>query len=250
MVTDDDDGALLQRQARALGHPTRHAIFRLIDGAERPPGVRELADALGLHHSAVRQHLVLLTGSRLVIEEREAVTGRGRPRSVYRRAPGVLGVWGSENHFERLAAMLVDAMRSRAEPREVGREAGRAIAVSPATQSGFRHSTAVDALTDLVAVHGFEPVPAGTAEAPELVLGRCPYASLATAAPEVVCELHRGLAEGMAEALPCAGPVEVVTIVRKKPVEGGCRVLLRPRARPATGPNIDSGDPKKGSGPG
>lgn len=243
-----DDGTLLQRQARALGHPTRHAIFRLIDDAPRPPGVRELAGELNLHHSAIRQHLVQLTAARLVLEEREAAGGRGRPRSVYRRAPGVLGVWGTENHFERLAALLVDAMRSRAQPREVGRQAGRDIVVSPAAQTGLRRGTAIDSLTDLVAVHGFEPEPAGTPEAPELVLGRCPYASLATVAPEVVCELHRGLAEGMAEALPCASAVDVVTIVRRNPVEGGCRIVLRPR--PEVAPIYDSEESKKPSGRG
>lgn len=228
---NDEDGGRLLRQARALGHATRHAIFQLIDGADEPPGVRELADALGLHHSAVRQHLAQLLEADLVLEERDAVVRRGRPRQVYRRAPGVLGVWGSENHFERLAALLLDAVRTRAEPRAVGRDAGWAVATSPAEQEAARGRRAYDVLTDLVAAHGFAPVQAGPPSAPELVLERCPYASLATAAPDIVCELHRGLAEGMAEGLAgCEGPVRVVKLLRRDPVVAGCRLVLRPAA--------------------
>ncbi|HET7487822.1 MAG TPA: hypothetical protein VFJ85_07830 [Acidimicrobiales bacterium] len=225
-----DEGERLQRQARALGQPTRHALFRLIDQAPEPPGVRELATTLGLHHSAVRQHLALLIGAGLVLEERDPVVARGRPRSIYRRAPGVLGVWGSENHFERLAALLLDAVRTRDEPRLVGRDAGRAITGSPAGQSASAGRAAFDVLTDLVAAHGFAPLQAGSPAAPELVLTRCPYASLAAVAPDVVCELHRGLAEGIADNLPCDQPVEVVALVRRDPVVAGCRLLLRERA--------------------
>lgn len=221
---------LLQRQARALGDPTRHAIFRLIEEAADAPGVRQLADALSLHHSAIRQHLAKLVGAELVVETRLQPVGPGRPRSVYSRAAGVVGVWSTDNPFERLAALLVDALRSGTSPRAAGREAGRAVARSEVVGPGAATRPALDVLTGLVAAQGFEPTLDETGDRPALVLGRCPYASLAVAAPEVVCELHRGLAEGMAEALPCGASVDVVGLTRVDPLAGGCRVELRPRA--------------------
>lgn len=226
MTGSSDDGRL-QQQARALGDPTRHAIFRLIDSSDEPVGVRELAGAVGLHESAVRQHLAKLVGAELVLEARTAPVGPGRPRSLYRRAPGVLGVWGTENPFERLAALLIDVLRSGTDPRQAGREAGRAIAASPSVQTTAGRPAA-PVLAELVAAQGFEPR-LSEGPRPEIVLGHCPYASLATVAPEIVCELHHGLAEGMADALVADEPVEVRDLVRRDPQQAGCQVRLRPR---------------------
>lgn len=228
MTAAGDDG-LLQRQAQALGDRTRHAIFRMIEEAVEPLGVRELTEALGLHPSAIRQHLAKLVGAELVLEDRTVASGPGRPRSLYRRAPGVLGVWRSDNPFERLAALLVDVVRSGGDPRAAGREAGRAIAASPSVAAD-RAVRAVDALQEMVAVQGFQPVVADEGGTSALVLGHCPYASLAATAPEVVCELHHGLAEGMADALTCAEPIEVTGLARRDPRDAGCRVTVRPRA--------------------
>ena len=50
----------LQLQARALGDPTRHELFRYIADAGRPVDVAELTKHLGLHHNAIRQHLAKL----------------------------------------------------------------------------------------------------------------------------------------------------------------------------------------------
>ena len=50
----------IQEQARALGDPTRHAIFRYILDSGAPVGVGELTSHFGLNHNAVRQHLTKL----------------------------------------------------------------------------------------------------------------------------------------------------------------------------------------------
>ena len=52
--------SVLQTQARALGDPTRHELFRYIVDAGRPVDVVELTEHLGLHHNAIRQHLAKL----------------------------------------------------------------------------------------------------------------------------------------------------------------------------------------------
>ena len=67
--------AHVQREARALGDPTRHRLFRYIADAPEPVGVAELTSHVGLNHNAVRQHLAVLKEAGLVREETE--TGPG-----------------------------------------------------------------------------------------------------------------------------------------------------------------------------
>jgi len=50
----------LPLQARALGDPTRHEVFRYIADGARSVDVAELTEHVGLHHNAVRQHLAKL----------------------------------------------------------------------------------------------------------------------------------------------------------------------------------------------
>ena len=62
----------LQEQARALGDPTRHAIFRYLADAGTPVDVAELTEHFGLNHNAIRQHLAKLVHAGLVTEGRAA----------------------------------------------------------------------------------------------------------------------------------------------------------------------------------
>ena len=50
----------IQREARALGDPTRYRLFRYIVEAGHPVGVAELTEFIGLNHNPVRQHLAIL----------------------------------------------------------------------------------------------------------------------------------------------------------------------------------------------
>ena len=68
--------ATMQEQARALGDPTRHAIFRRIADAGRPLGVAELNEHFPLNHNAIRQHLAKLVSAGLVVESKST---DGRP---------------------------------------------------------------------------------------------------------------------------------------------------------------------------
>ena len=84
----------IQEQARALGDPTRHAIFRYVLDAPDPVGVGELTDHFGLNHNAVRQHLTKLVAADLVLEGRAATTGRSRPRLTSTVDPAAESRWG------------------------------------------------------------------------------------------------------------------------------------------------------------
>ena len=220
----DRDGGV-QRQAKALGDPTRHAIFRIVADAAGPIDVAALTAQFGLNHNAIRQHLAKLCEAGLVIEEVAAPSGPGRPRLQYRPALAVDSDWGIPSPYEALSVMLVEMLRSGRNPREVGAETGRRMAADlPDT------GDPVDRLEINAARQGFEPRRVERRSSIDLVLDRCPFQTAATAAPEIVCQLHRGLAEGIAEAT--GGSVEVANLVTRDPHRAGCRLKLTRRPDP------------------
>jgi predicted ArsR family transcriptional regulator len=207
------------RQAKALGDPTRHAIFRAVADAARPVDVSTLTARCELNHNAVRQHLAKLCAAGLVIEEVGPASGRGRPRLQYRPALVTSGGWGIASPYEHVAVMLVEALRSGRSPREVGAEAGRQLAT---TVPGSTDT--VDRLEIIAAQRGFEPRRVERRGSVDLVLDRCPFQVTATIAPDIICQLHLGVAEGIAEAT--GGSVEVTELVARDPRRAGCRLKL------------------------
>jgi DNA-binding transcriptional ArsR family regulator len=119
----------LQEQARALGDPTRHAIFRRVADAGRPIGVAELNEHFQFNHNAIRQHLAKLVDAGLVVESAVAGPGRGRPRLVYTIDPSVEGQWGTTGPYERLSRLLVEIISTGLDPDEVGRRAAEQFRV-------------------------------------------------------------------------------------------------------------------------
>jgi predicted ArsR family transcriptional regulator len=214
---------LLQRAARALGDPTRHRIFRHIAGAPGPVGVAELTDLLGLNHNAIRQHLAVLMDAELVVEEVEARRRPGRPRHLYRLNPEARGTWGTEGPYELLASLLSEALRSGEDPRTIGRRAGRRRAqnLRPVPDS-------LAALEEDLRASGFRPKRsvAGGGDGCCFVLGRCPFSEVASTDPDIVCQLHLGMVEGLVEEM---GEHAEVDLVAEDPHRAGCRIALRPR---------------------
>jgi predicted ArsR family transcriptional regulator len=207
----------LQQQARALGDPTRHRIFRYVVDAGRPVGVAELTDFLRLNHNAIRQHLAKLVDADLLLESTVPTGGQGRPRLVYEPNPAADSRWGAVGPYERLSLLLTEVIRSGDSPEEVGRRAG----------SRFRRDTepdgAVEALETAMTHLGFEPEVRRRGRSVDCVLGNCPFAAAALADRDTVCALHLGLARGITEL----ADVEVDELVIKDPRKAGCRIRMR-----------------------
>lgn len=220
--------ALLQRRARALGDPTRFRIFRCIVDSPEPLRVAEITEQLRLNHNAIRQHLAKLREAGLVREERVSGDGPGRPALQYRLATEVAGTWGTASPYEDLARLLLELHKSGRSPREVAADFGRNL-VPPRSSS-----RSLEYLEAEMARRGFEPHRREQADEVELVLGRCPYAALAATDPDVVCEMHLGLAEGIVEA--AGADLEITTLVARDPAQAGCSLSLRyiqPASEPA-----------------
>jgi len=206
----------VQEQARALGDPTRHAIFGHIVEVGRPVGVAELTDLFGLNHNAIRQHLTKLVAADLLVEGRAPSSGRGRPRLAYTIDPAAGSRWGATGPYERLSLLLSEIIRSGETPVEIGRRAGRR---EPIERSDDRGSA--EALEQVMARSGFEPVMHQRGSEIDMVLQACPFASTALAAPDVICELHHGIAAGAAEQV---GGIVVDDLVATDPRRAQCRL--------------------------
>lgn len=215
----------LQREAKALGDPTRHRLFRYIADAPGPVSVSELTRYAGLNHNAIRQHLAVLKAAGLVIEEVERRGRPGRPRLLYRLHPEAAGEWGTPGAYAWLAGLLSAAVRRKQSPRQAGRQEGHRRAAELAG-----HGNPVELLHEEMSRRGFRPARAGHDGRIEFVLGRCPFAEVAAADPETICELHLGLAEGLTEGL---GDLTVERLVVKEAHRAGCRLKLR-RTAPAS----------------
>ncbi|MCA1702977.1 MAG: helix-turn-helix domain-containing protein [Actinobacteria bacterium] len=214
----------VQEQARALGHPTRHAIYRFVVDAGRPVGVAELTAHFQLNHNAIRQHLAKLVDAGLVLEHLAEVTGPGRRRLLYGVNPAVGSAWGPSGPYERLSLLLSEMIRTGDGPVEVGRRAGRAAQVSP--------SVPVNTVADIAGAmeaQGFDPAVRTIKGRTDVVLQTCPFQSTALADPDIVCRLHLGMAEGLAQDTD----VVVEELVAHDPRRANCVLRIRPRKQSA-----------------
>ena len=212
------DDLFLQRQARALGDPTRYRIFRYVADAPAPARVAAMAAHFGLNHNAVRQHLAKLCAAGLLVEDQAPQGGPGRPALEYRLAPAAAGSWGTPGPYAQLAELLLELLQTGESARDVGARAGRRL-LPPAGAGPVEHLEAE------MARRGFEPRRRERGSRIEIVLDRCPFEAVAAQDPDVVCELHRGLSEGIVEAT--GSPVEVTDLVRHDPRRAGCRIVTR-----------------------
>jgi predicted ArsR family transcriptional regulator len=215
----------LQEQARALGDPTRHAIFRYLADAESPVDVAELTKHFGLNHNAIRQHLAKLVKARLVTEAQAPISGRGRPRLDYRVHPGADSRWGANGPYERLSLLLSDMLRTGDSAEEVGRRAGRRQRLGTEVADD-----PVGVVVDAMERQGFEPSVRARGDRVEIVLRTCPFETTALADPDTVCAIHLGMAEGIAEQTD--GQIAVDDLVRHDPRRANCRLHMHLEPNP------------------
>lgn len=209
---------LFQAQARALGEATRYRIFRYVVEAGGPVGVAAITAHVGINHNSVRQHLAKLCSAGLLVEDIARSGGPGRPALTYRPAPLTTALSGAPSPYEALAVLLVEILNG-GDPGEVGRAAGRrAVAGAEAGADGL------DVIESELARQGFHPVRQESGTAVELVAARCPFESAAVLNADVVCELHRGMTQGMVEAL--GRDVLHVGLFPNEPRTAGCRLQL------------------------
>jgi predicted ArsR family transcriptional regulator len=208
----------LQQQARALGDPTRHSIFRYIADSDRPTDVSEMTAHFRLNHNAIRQHLAKLVDAGLVVESTAKTGGRGRPRLEYVVDPTADGRWGLTSAYERLSVLLTEMIHNGESPVEAGARAGRDHQVDASSAE-----QALGGITAAMARYGFDPEVRQRRDRTEIVLRHCPFESAALTDPDTVCSLHLGIARGLAEGTPLV----VEDLIRRDPRRANCLLRLR-----------------------
>jgi predicted ArsR family transcriptional regulator len=191
---------------------TRDRIHAALLEAPQPMTVADLAAVIGAHRTVIAQHLDSLERAGRVIRRQRAPVGRGRPATVW--------LAGADDPYRSLAGWLASAAAAGIPPAEAGRRVGRTLV------DGLVDSTEVVDRIEHEAVRiGFAPTRDRTdGDRITLRLDRCPFAELAAADLSVVCEVHLGLAEGMAAAAPT---VQIDGLTIADPHRGGCVLHLR-----------------------
>ena len=188
---------------KALGDETRYAMYEELARSTAAMSAQDLADRLGLHPNTVRLHLDRLREAGLVDVEQVHRGTVGRPQHLYFLAAGAPGL-GFDPPAHALLAGLLAALAEH-----VGADAHDATRTGTTwgLEAGRRTRTqsCVRALESELARLGFEPAvetgPGVGEGATRIEFLHCPFRELAEAYPELVCNLHRGLCEGVIEAV-------------------------------------------------
>ncbi len=183
---------------KALGDETRYAMYRELASATVPLCAQDLADRLGLHANTVRLHLERLREAGLVDVEAVHRGTVGRPQHRYSLAPGAPGL-GLDPPAHVLLAGLLAALAERvgAVPDDAA-DTGFAWGVEAGKRT--RSRSCLRALQSELTQLGFEPATDQESDtATRIDFLHCPFRELAEAYPELVCNLHRGLCEGVVD---------------------------------------------------
>lgn len=224
---------------KALGDNTRYAIYLELARSPAPRSTAEVAESLDLHPNTVRPHLERMRDVGLLALGTESRGDVGRPQHLYSLAPDAPSLGLEPRPMPLLARMLAQVAASvgveAEEAAQVGREQGRQSVPSPVLLAEGTDdadysddddeetlSPCVEALAVELARLGFDPAVAGDGEAATVAFTHCPFAELAQAHPEIVCQLHRGMVEGFVEARGGAVVEQFGTLLDRQP----CRVEL------------------------
>jgi len=209
---------------KALGDETRFSMYRELAGSTRGCSAQELADSLGLHANTVRLHLDRLRETGLVEAEAMHRGTVGRPQHLYFLAAGAPGL-GFDPPAHALLAGLLAALAEH-----VGADAADATRIGHDWGSDAgrrtRSQSCVRALEAELGQLGFEPaLETQFGSAPDvsrIEFLHCPFRELAEAYPELVCNLHRGLCEGVVDAVGGGSISEFATLYDSEP----CHVIV------------------------
>ncbi len=187
---------------KALGDDTRFAIYRELGLSPSPLSAGDLAQRLTLHPNTVRPHLDRMRDAGLIEVETVHRGTVGRPQLRYSLAPGAPGLGLDPPAHTLLAGLLAALAEGQgadgADAAGLGRRWGRKAVAR--RQDGRGCLAALMVELDRL---GFDPVEAPVGRERTRVrvdFLHCPFRELAEAYPELVCNLHRGIVEGVVAA--------------------------------------------------
>jgi predicted ArsR family transcriptional regulator len=205
---------------KALGDETRFSMYQELAGSTSALGANELAERLGLHANTVRLHLERLREAGLVDVEAVHRGTVGRPQHVYSLAPGAPGLGFDPPSYTLLAGLLASIAERVGADAVDATAAGRAWGVEAGHRT--RAKSCVKALTGELQRLRFDPATEQQGDTTDIAFLHCPFRDLAEAYPELVCNLHRGICEGVVETVGGGRVEEFATLYDRDP----CRVTV------------------------
>lgn len=222
----------LQRRVAAvaaLDEPNRRQLYEFVAGQPDAVSRDDAAAALEVPRTTAAFHLDRLVDEGLldVVYARRSGRngpGAGRPAKLYRRSRHQVTVSLPDRRYDvagwLLAAALEEATESTDSPRaaldrrsgQLGAELGEA-ARSSVPQGGQQ------GVSEVLRAYGFEP----RADGSDVVLGNCPFHTLAAQYPELVCGMNLRFLDGLLLGLGATGLRATLD-----PAPGHCCVRVQP----------------------
>lgn len=213
-------------RARAPLSRSRTALLETLRARTEPVTLAALADQTGLHANTVREHLDALVHQGLARRHAAEPSGRGRPAWLYQAIGSDAAA--SPEYAGLASALAATIHRTSRSPAADAARAGVAWGRELAGERGASPApSAVAARREVVSLFdeiGFAPQP--DARSTVVRLTRCPLLEAASQHPDVVCNVHLGLAQGALEAYG-ADPRGVELLPFAEP--GACRLHLTAR---------------------
>lgn len=222
-----------------LNSPVRRQLLDALAAAEDPAAgtftglsASELGEALELHVTTVRFHLDQLVAAGLVSSSFDRRPVAGRPRKLYRTAPGSFSAARAESSYRLLAGLLAEVHTDGLTPGEAGvRWARREVPANPdgPAASAGRFLGRVGEMVDRLRPWGYRPDVSSSdgGRTVAVTISGCPFIELAQQYPALVCGIHRGVIAG---AMSQLGEDQVDTSLEPFVVPDVCIAHLSTRA--------------------
>ncbi|ONI76029.1 transcriptional regulator [Actinosynnema sp. ALI-1.44] len=206
----------------ALDEPTRRRLYEHVVRHPTALSRDEIATALGIPRATAAFHLEKLVGEDLLDVGYERRNGRsgpgaGRPAKVYRRSARSVAVHLPDRRYDLAGHLLATAVE---EADRTGQPV-RATLERHAYRFGRQLGENADELVTALEEHGFEP----RAEGDQVLLGNCPFHTLAREHTRTICAMNLHLLDGLLAGMGDTGLTACLD-----PQPGQCCVRLEPRS--------------------
>jgi predicted ArsR family transcriptional regulator len=190
---------------KALADDTRFRLYRYLRLSGRSVAVRELSTRLSLHPNTLRPHLRRLEEAGLVRREpRKGSATVGRPQAMYAAVDRDAREGRDYRLLAEILVGLVPGARGRERATVLAREWGQYLTIQGGPKPGTRLPAGrnLAVLQEAMAEAGFDPRFRRSGRGVvQITLRDCPFRDLLEDHRALVCDIHRGLVEGMLGAL-------------------------------------------------
>lgn len=217
----------------ALGDTLRRGIYRYVVRQGAPVSRLEAASHMDIAHHVAKFHLDRLVQDGLleVVYARpkgRGGPGAGRPTKYYQRSTHEISVSLPDRRYDLVGHIFARAITGMIS--DGGTEIKDALRISAislghamgleigrADQSNQCDTSSIDPIISVLSKWGFEPRQGADA----VVLTNCPFCALASAYPEIICEMNLDLIKGFVSSLGKALWIPILS-----PSENQCCVVL------------------------